>query len=194
MGKGSGFEREIAKKLSLWWTEGENEDVFWRSQASGGRATMRKKKDKDALNSQAGDITAFDPIGEPLIKAWNIECKSGGGRKIKAADKRTFQNWSILDCIDSKQKQPTILKWWEQSCRDAETSNREPILIFRRNSKAPCIVLSTLEFTRIIQFLQCDPFVPRIKFVEYGEVVILIINLDIFLEKFIKPQGFFKDK
>ena len=29
--KGSAFEREICKKLSLWFTENERDDIFFRS-------------------------------------------------------------------------------------------------------------------------------------------------------------------
>jgi hypothetical protein len=47
MAKGSSFEREIAKLLSLWWSEGMRDDVFYRSHASGGRFTMRRKSGKD---------------------------------------------------------------------------------------------------------------------------------------------------
>ena len=36
--KGSEFEREMCKCLSLWWTDSKRDDVFWRSAQSGGRA------------------------------------------------------------------------------------------------------------------------------------------------------------
>ena len=41
--KGGAWEREFSKYLSLWITEGERDDVFWRSSQSGGRATQRAK-------------------------------------------------------------------------------------------------------------------------------------------------------
>lgn len=74
--KGSNFEREICKKLSLWWTSGSRDDVFWRSQTSGGRATNRWKKGKRTYGSY-GDIASVDPIGEPLLRYWTIELKRG---------------------------------------------------------------------------------------------------------------------
>lgn len=76
MGKGSSFEREICKHLSKWWTGGKRDDVFWRSQTSGGRATQRLKKGQRTYGSY-GDIAAVDPIGEPLLKLWTIELKRG---------------------------------------------------------------------------------------------------------------------
>ena len=63
--KGSAFEREISKSLSLWYTEGERDDIFWRSSQSGGRATTRAKKGKKTAASY-GDITALDNRGEPF--------------------------------------------------------------------------------------------------------------------------------
>lgn len=74
--KGSAFEREICKKLSLWWTNGKRDDVFWRSSQSGGRATTRAKQGKTTAGSY-GDICALDPIGAPLLEAFTIELKRG---------------------------------------------------------------------------------------------------------------------
>jgi len=41
MAKGGEFERDISRFLSRWWTYGERDDVFWRTSASGARATTR---------------------------------------------------------------------------------------------------------------------------------------------------------
>lgn len=76
MAKGSAFERDICKQLSRWWTGGKRDDVFWRSSQSGGRATQRMKSGKRTYGSY-GDITAVDPIGEPLLKLFTIELKRG---------------------------------------------------------------------------------------------------------------------
>lgn len=84
-GKGSSYENEIAKQLSLWFTEGERDDVFGRSDGSGSRFTSRRKKGKDTAN-QSGDITFTDIIGEPLIKIWSVEVKTGYSAKKKVKD------------------------------------------------------------------------------------------------------------
>lgn len=78
--KGSRFEREISKQLSRWWTGGERDDVFWRSSQSGGRATQRAKRGVRTYGS-CGDLTALDPIGEPLLKMFTIELKRGSSYK-----------------------------------------------------------------------------------------------------------------
>jgi hypothetical protein len=78
--KGSNFERSICKELSLWWTKGQRDDVFWRSSQSGGRATQRAKKGLRTYGSY-GDIAAVDPIGDPLLKYYTIELKRGSTYK-----------------------------------------------------------------------------------------------------------------
>lgn len=90
-GKGSSFERKICKRLSLWWTGDDRDDVFWRSQTSGGRATQRLKKGKTTYGSY-GDIAAVDPRGEPLLKIWTIELKRGRRHGCIA---------DILECKDN---------------------------------------------------------------------------------------------
>ena len=82
MAKGGSFEREISSVLSLWWSNGTRDDIFGRSDSSGGRFTSRWKNGKSTAN-MAGDITFTDACGEPLIKAWSIECKTGYGGKEK---------------------------------------------------------------------------------------------------------------
>lgn len=78
--KGSQFERQICKLLSLWWTHDHRDDVFWRSSQSGGRATQRAKSGKATYGSY-GDIAAVDPVGEPLLKLFTIELKRGSTHK-----------------------------------------------------------------------------------------------------------------
>jgi len=143
--KGGSFEREIAALLSLWWSDSERDDIFYRSQSSGGRFTVRKKVGKDTA-LQGGDITCSDPSGEPLIKKWSIEIKTGYGTKKQIKDKDGEKvkdemiRWDILDIIDSKQRETILEKMWQQSYRDAVLTDRTPILIFRRNGRSPCIM------------------------------------------------------
>ena len=139
MAKGGNFEREIAKLLSLWWSDNARDDIFYRSQASGGRFTSRRRSGKDTA-LQGGDITASDPIGEPLVREWSIEIKTGYGKKTDSGINR----WDVLDFLDSRQKTPVLEKMWDQCKRDAELTNREPVLIFRRNGRAPCIMFNCL--------------------------------------------------
>src|SRR5262245_2386383 len=42
--KGSKFERDLCRQLSLWWSDGKRDDVFWRASQSGGRAKFRGRR------------------------------------------------------------------------------------------------------------------------------------------------------
>ncbi len=74
--KGSDFERELCVEFSRWWTNGERDDIFWRSSGSGARAKTRGNAGRSTAG-QHGDICATDPVGAPLIKLLTIELKRG---------------------------------------------------------------------------------------------------------------------
>lgn len=114
--KGSTFEREICRRLSLWITDGKRSDVFWRSAMSGGRATVARKHGADVR--QAGDITAVAPEGHALTDVVFIECK----------------HYAKLD-IESfvLKNQGTLAKFWAVACKEALARCKEPWLIVRQN-------------------------------------------------------------
>lgn len=73
--KGAAYERMICKRLSLWVSGLERDDLFWRSSMSGGRATVYRKGGGTRVHAQAGDISAVDPQGADLLKLFTIEVK-----------------------------------------------------------------------------------------------------------------------
>lgn len=73
--KGSAFEREMARQFSLWWTNGKEDDVFWRTPMSGGRSTVRIKKGQSAI--QVGDLQAIDERGRVFTELVEVELKTG---------------------------------------------------------------------------------------------------------------------
>ena len=105
--KGRTFEIALATQLSLWWTEGERDDVFWHTHDSGGRATKRAAKGKKTKNLH-GDICAVDPIGQPLIDMITFEAKRGYNRHTLA---------DLLDKPDGAAAQE-----WEKWIEKAHTS------------------------------------------------------------------------
>ncbi|KKM80352.1 hypothetical protein LCGC14_1340700 [marine sediment metagenome] len=138
MGKGENFERDQCRFLSLWWTEGKHNDVFWRSRV---RATRRSPDAKHQL----GDIKADSPEGEGLMAVFNIELKTGYsvGKKGK-----TVKNvpWDLLDLIDYRKgsedlEKKQIIKFWRQTVTDAEISERIPLLIFKRDFHVPVVCI-----------------------------------------------------
>ena len=129
--KGNSFEREISKKLSLWFSNKERDDLFWRSQNSGGRFTSRKKIGKNTKN-QSGDITSTDSRGEIFINMFSIECKS-----YKQVDK-----WDLFLF------KGLIKEWWEKLKYESEDKNC--LLIIKENRK-PIIIISCLKIMNILQ-------------------------------------------
>lgn len=119
--KGSAFEREISKRLSLWWTAGESSQVFWRNSGFLSRAGDRKEH-------QFGDVHAIDERGKWLVENVSIELKF-------------YKDLRILDIVDKPGKEHVmLLKHWAQCKRDAVASNREPMLIAKRNFAEPFVV------------------------------------------------------
>ncbi len=160
--KGGSFEIEVASILSLWWSDGENDNIFYRSQSSGARATRRNKIGKET-KFQHGDISPSDKEGEKLLSHWHIECKTGYGGKEKIKDangnvvKSIQYRWDILDLIDSSQKQTVFEMMWEQCCRDANLSSREPVLIFRRNQRKICVAITSDYLRNLVSFYGSPP-------------------------------------
>jgi|WetSurMetagenome_2_1015567.scaffolds.fasta_scaffold05051_2 hypothetical protein len=143
MAKGGSFENEICKQLSLWWSDGQRDDLLRRTAGSGGQATSRWKGGKDTAN-QHGDISFSDEIAKPLIDRYNIECKTGYASTVK---------WDILDLIDSKQKITVIEKFWDQCAYDAARTNKTPLLIFRRNGRGKCVMIDKREKRKLEAYL-----------------------------------------
>lgn len=131
--KGSTFERDTCRELSLWWTAGERDDIFWRTAGSGSRATNRMKQGQPTAGAY-GDMTFTDSIGEPLLHLCCFEFKRGYG------------NWCLLDVIDKRPMKgvcvpSTVERFWEQAVQSAEDAHAKyPVVIFRRDKRKTCIL------------------------------------------------------
>lgn len=117
-GKGSGFERVVCKLLSLWVSNGQREDLFWRSAMSGGRATVGRRKGKDHAH-HAGDISATHPQGHRLTDHWYIECKA-------------YRNLAIEGALLSGGG--ALAKFWRETCAQATAHKKLPMLIAKQNN------------------------------------------------------------
>ena len=142
--KGGNNEREKAKQISRWWTEGERDDVFWRDN-SGARATSRAKTGKSTAAGY-GDITLSDPCGEALLRICTIELKRG------------YQELDMMALLDSKaEKTKIFLNFWRQVSRDSSLAEKNgwgkfPVLITHRDRKRPLITLDKKLFASIREF------------------------------------------
>lgn len=130
-GKGSAFEREICKKLSLWWTSGKTDDVFWRASNSGGRAKFRGRKGQSTYG-QHGDIAAVDPVGEPLISLFTIELKRGYS---------SVTPFDLLDKLERAAAQK-FEQWWNQVHEShVMAGSLAPLMITKRDRREAMIYL-----------------------------------------------------
>lgn len=132
--KGGNYEREISKNLSLWLSGGENDDLFWRTQNSGGRYTTRYKK-KLTLEGQSGDIASVrGNISNEFLKTFCVEIKFYKDINI----------WGFI----TKAKDG-VLDFWKQAYEQSKQAGREPILIVKQNYK-PALLISNKIFNKIL--------------------------------------------
>ena len=122
--KGSGYERTICKFLSKWLNGKEKPYVWWRSPSSGGLATITAQNP-----NLTGDIIAVLPEGNFFTDVFSIEIKSG-------YPKSSFHKFF------KKLKNNEILQFWEQSKHDASKSNKEPMVIWKKDRKEPLVFVT----------------------------------------------------
>lgn len=134
-GKGSAFEREICKQLSLWWTaddeNGPRDDIFWRTAGSGARATTRGRRNIKTAGA-AGDLMATDVSGKPFEKYFLCELKCGYSKDIDP-----------LAIVDSAKGTSLLLQWWRKAEKERVFTGRHlTMLIFKRNFKSTCVMVN----------------------------------------------------
>lgn len=173
--KGPQFERDFCKKLSLWWTEGKRDDVFWRTSGSGARAKTRSKSGQETFG-QYGDVQAIDPIGQPLMDICTIELKRG------------YNNETLSDFIEGT-KRLRLLDFMEQAREDARLKGgySEWVLVVKRDRK-DAILFTPYKFYKDLnsynrpKMKTIDVFLYNIRFRNDKKAKrILICSLDWFL-------------
>jgi len=104
----------------MWVSDHTRDDLYWRSAMSGGRDTVRRRFQKKGTQTQGGDISAIDPMGDPLIKAFSIECKH-------------------LNQLDYHMPvyglHGKLVKAWRQTRKKAKQCKLAPLLIAKQNFK-----------------------------------------------------------
>jgi hypothetical protein len=126
--KGSKFERDMARRLSWWWTEKTSYDAIWRSAGSGNMATVGARNRQQV--KQGGDLIAIDASAQPLFEVFTIELKRG------------YNGNTIHDLLDKK---PThrqqMLDVWIQSAFEHSQDAGTPywLLIHARDLRRPMV-------------------------------------------------------
>jgi hypothetical protein len=122
---GNNYEREVAKKLSLWITNNENDDVVWRDLGSGSRGTVRAKQGKNT--TRHGDFVPTD-----LNYKWLFD--------LFCIDSKSYKEWNPLFINEKNMKSNSILNQWIKVCQ--ESQGKIPMMICHiRDRKTPEFVI-----------------------------------------------------
>lgn len=124
--KGASFEREICVMLSQWVSNGQQDDVFWRSAMSGGRATVAHKAKGKRLSNQVGDISAIHSVGNSFICSFAVECKF-------------YRDLNYVGLLTGKGK---IIEFWNEINQQARTHDKLPFLVARQNRMTANVCLN----------------------------------------------------
>jgi hypothetical protein len=173
--KGSAFERDFCRRLSIWWSGDEAIDsLFWRTASSGGRAKLRGRKGKQTA-SHHGDICATNGEGQPFIDMFTCELKRGYNRativdlldKPERAALQTYEKWILQACESAKQAGTPY--WMIVHRRD----QRDALILMEREAFTLCLPsgsLSLLEIDTLLGFRSKKQNLP-----------LILITLDSFL-------------
>lgn len=115
--KGGNYERGVCRKLSLWISHGERDDLLWRSAMSGGRATIGLNKGLKR-KAQVGDISAIDALADALLDVVSIECKN-------------YKNLEIVSSII--RNNGLLYDFWFDHRRKCLQFGKHPLLIAKQN-------------------------------------------------------------
>lgn len=124
--KGSGFERDIAKELSAWISNGERSDLISRNVLSGGIATRQSKS--GPVTATPGDLVPCEPhpLTISFFRKFMVECK----------------NYRSLDVRNLLYGKPCVLRtFWDIAQSQAKTAGRMPLVIAKENNQKPLILL-----------------------------------------------------
>ena len=157
--KGSGYERECAKRLSLWITNGKYDDRVWRSASSGGMATQRSDAGKDP-GSHTGDLVPSGDLDPQFFNMFCVECK----RPAKIDWDRYFKSQKV---------KPNLYEYWQQSIRQAASVGKIPMLMIRENHGEDLVGINT---TLIFEYIPTSMVL-----IDYG---LWVVTADVFFAKF----------
>lgn len=169
-GKGASFEREICKKLSLWISKGEHDNLLWRSITSGAHATLRRRNYKDTTNEQFGDIVSTNPASRFLSDSSCIECKF-------------YSKIDVWDLAKKNTVSPNIYKFWANILDESNYCGKIPILIIKSNYKPTMFVIDYRLFNKCYTN-SFKPIRPLFKFYDkVGDIYVfkfddIILNTD----------------
>jgi hypothetical protein len=134
--KGSQFERDMCRLFSRWVSGGDRDDLFWRTSQSGGRATACSRRGA-ALKTKGfyGDMA--------LVGGSDHEAGKLFADTVSVEFKRGYNRVSIQDLLDLPKRAATrtFEYFLEQATHDATESGRLWLLVWKRDSRDPIVVM-----------------------------------------------------
>jgi len=179
MAKGGQFERDVAKKISLWFSYGDRDDMFWRTPCSGGRATVRGRKGSKTEGGY-GDISATVPESMHFINVCPIECKRG------------YKGACIWDIFDRPKVKQQFDKFIDQIEGDAAKAGAKWWLLITRRDRALEMVTFPEALKKDLYEAFGDLPIPYLKAYVSHSKIYWTMPFDSFLE-WVDPE-FFKEK
>jgi hypothetical protein len=126
--KGASFERDVCKALSLWLSQGEKDDLLWRTAMSGGRATINNRKKAGSNTNQLGDICAISTAGNWLTRNFFIECKH-------------VKNLHTDRLMDFK-SYGGVSQFWDKAYCEAKANRRLPMMVCQDRHRPTYVLLN----------------------------------------------------
>lgn len=174
--KGNNWERESARRISLWLTNGEKGDLLTRNVLSGGTFTNAMKAGRMSSH-MPGDLMAAHPAAFAFMSRYSIECKHHKDLKI------------IQYLLDPRQ-QSELAKIIDLARRQAAHHNLEFMVIARQNRVEPFTFLSESVGYKLLESLKSENVVPMYHRLHQGRVFCLrftdmlsMVDPNRFLEK-----------
>ncbi len=179
--KGSNFEREICKQLSLWWSDNKEDDIFWRTAGSGAMAKTRSKKGKSTFG-QCGDVQATNPKGQPLIDMFSIELKRGYSTS-------TFAD--LMEPSTTVNAKPCQYeKFIHQACVDhINSGSMSWLLIVKRDRRKAIVIIPFVTYKKLPPLCNSKNNIPSFKLrceLQTGNMALFGCTLESFLD-IVKP-------
>ena len=134
--KGSAWERDVCKALSLWLTKGQRPDILTRNVLSGGRFTNALRKDSNE-KGMPGDVMAAHPLAFKFN--FLVECKHLNSLSLEA----------YLFDHDDRSPLAHIINQARQHAAKAETPLHF-MIVAKQNQKPPLVFVDNL----ILEFMQ----------------------------------------
>ena len=116
--KGSDFEREIGRRISLWLSKGERKDLICRTVLSGGQFTV-------GTGPNAGDLMAQHPMAFRFFELFVLECK----------------HWKNIEMIRFLVKDGELYKALVKVRKEAAKKQKHWLLVARQNFQSTLIFM-----------------------------------------------------